>query len=145
MSSYSNGIAQVSVGSPNYVYLGNASLALNPDFKSAEVRLTSISRRHLHVSHRRSSTTTSNHTQNALIVVAIIAVIVIALIGAIAASRRRHGQQLPQQVFSSSLPISPRFCSYCGAVVRSRMPSSVAIAASASNQVGILLNWSLLI
>ena len=31
--SYSNGIAYVQVGNPNYVYLGNASLTLRSDFK----------------------------------------------------------------------------------------------------------------
>ena len=120
---YSNGIAQVSVGNPNYVYLGNASLALNPDFtvRSLGGQTSfnfSTTTGTVSVSTVSSPVTSNNNSMSALIAGAIIIVIVIAFMGAIVTSRRRRGQQLPQQIFSSSLPTSPRFCSNCGSVLQ---------------------------
>ena len=136
--SYSNGIGYLSVGNPNYVYLGKSSLTLASDYRLPfQIFQTPKQTQSITLPSTQTSTfllqTTSNQVSafnNALLIAGVIFVILVVGIVAVLTTRRKPQEQLLQPYLSppgtqvtqrpcpycaTPLPSEALFCSNCGA------------------------------
>lgn len=135
--SYSNGIGYLSVGSPNYAYLGNSALTLARDYRlPSQIFHTPNQTQSITPGTTETSTSqTQNATtvqvsafSNLLLIAGVIVVILVVGIVAVLAIRRKPQELLPYlsspviQVSqrpcpccATPLPSEALFCSNCGA------------------------------
>ncbi|MHB1868681.1 MAG: thermopsin family protease, partial [Nitrososphaerales archaeon] len=133
--SYSNGIAYVQVGNPNYVYLGKASLTLGSDYKIPSTIFSTP------VTTGGTATTQSSPSGGSsglrvpgyllLVGVAIIVAVVVGVLALLVVSRRRQSEQ-SVQTFPQTIPmqVSPTICPNCGTL----LPAGAAFCSNCGQQ-----------
>ncbi|HVB13052.1 MAG TPA: thermopsin family protease [Nitrososphaerales archaeon] len=121
--SYSNGIAYVQAGNPNYVYLGKASLTLGSDYKlpstifSTPVTTGSTSA----TAQSSSSGSLSGSSVPGYLWLVGFVIIIVVIVGVVAlfVSRRRRPPDQSVQTFPQTIPMqaSPSVCPSCGTLL----------------------------
>jgi hypothetical protein len=126
--SFSNGIAYVSVGNPNYVYLGNSSIILGSDYRlpssaappPVTTSTTSLSIVTIVTTHQTQSTSGGTNAGDILLLVAGVIVGIIVVVGVVLiAVRRRKPPEEASQTFPQTIPmqVSPSPCPNCGTML----------------------------
>ncbi|MGA2875635.1 MAG: thermopsin family protease [Nitrososphaerales archaeon] len=136
--SLSNGVANVQVGNPNYVYLGSASITLGSNFRlpssgssstTTTGVTTSVPTTAVTTSHSTSGVTTATSTSASkvsgshgtaiLLLVAGIIVVILVVIGVVfMATRRKKPTEQTMQTYPQTIPMqAPSPCPNCGTML----------------------------